>query len=202
MTQPAIYQEGGIYDNFLYGSPIVSVGIRAAIVTSQKQLDKDAKVLCVGCGNGYEVVHLLINGIVAYGTELRPITDVPILKGRIIVASSPGLPFRDKEFDIAISCEVLEHLSPKTTIPFIKGVMRVCKRGLFTVDLVDDDFGTHTNLKTPEKWVEILRELPFELLHLQINPIFPIKLTDRMIVEHRFRNKVMFILENSNSKSQ
>lgn len=164
------YQE--IYHTIAYGCPNVSRGLIQAKYMSS-ELKKGDKVLCVGCGNGYEVVEYLLNGMDAYGTETHPIEDVPILKDRIVNAVCPGLPFKSKEFKLVQCCEVLEHIPEEITIPFISELLDIGEKVFFTTATKDDPpFYTHINYHGPEWWIYKLDEIKgIKIINFQYNPM-------------------------------
>ena len=165
------YRDGGIYDNPEYGSPYVSKGIRFARF-NKYYLEKNSKVLCIGCGNGYEVIEYLNQGHDAYGTEVNPI-DVKILKGRIINAILPDLPFKDKEFDFLHCTEVLEHVPEEETNEFLKECKRVSKKQFFSIATeLDVPFNTHINIHKPGWWIDKFDENEMEIKNFQFKPIF------------------------------
>lgn len=166
-----IYDNDGIYkDEIAYGSPFVSKGLRYSCWANEYIPDVKS-VLCVGCGNGYDVVYWLQNGKDAYGTELHDI-KCDYLKGRIIKATAPGLPFSDKQFDLLMCCEVIEHIEPETSKDFILDCCRVSKKCLFSIATTMDSYKTHINLKTAPQWLHIFGELKLNLKNFQLNPAF------------------------------
>jgi SAM-dependent methyltransferase len=166
------YREGGIYDDAEYGSPYISKGVKFARFM-QKYLRENSKVLCIGCGNGFEVIEYLNQGHDAYGTEVHPIEDVKPLEGRIINAIVPELPFKDKEFDLLHCTEVLEHIPTSTTDDFLKECKRVSKMQLFSIATEMDTHKTHINLQTPGWWVEKFNENGLKITNFQFKPIMP-----------------------------
>jgi len=163
-----IYKEGGIYDLIEYGSPYVSKGLKFAKYILA-EYPKESKVLCVGCGNGFEVVAFLKAGYNAFGTELHQI-DVPYLKGRIINAQVPDLPFKDDEMDLLFCCEVLEHVPEEETNDFLKECKRVGKDCFFSIATKFDTFHTHINVHSPQWWLDKFNEMGFKIKHFQFNP--------------------------------
>lgn len=87
--------------------------------------DKDAKIVDIGCNKG----HLFDNW------DRNKITSVDIdkydLPNFIQADASKALPFQDKEFDIAIMGEIVEHTD--NPVDVIREAMRVSKRLIITV---------------------------------------------------------------------
>lgn len=179
-----------IYNTLPYGSPCVSRGLMYAKYMTD-ELIKDDKVLCIGCGNGYEVVEYLLNGFDAYGTEIHKI-DVPILKNRIINAVCPGLPFREDEFDLVHCTEVLEHLPEEITIPFMKELLFIGKKVFFTTSTINDPpYNTHINFHGPGWWISRLEELGCKVLNFQYNPEVHLRYEGKAICSFPDKNRVL-----------
>jgi ubiquinone/menaquinone biosynthesis C-methylase UbiE len=164
------YREGGIYDDATYGSPYISKGVKFARFM-QKHLYKKSKILCIGCGNGFEVIEYLNQGHDAYGTEVHPIDNVKPLDGRIINAVVPELPFKDKEFDLLHCTEVLEHIPTDTTDDFLKECRRVSHKQFFSIATEMDTQRTHINLQTPGWWSDKFTANNFKIVNFQFKPI-------------------------------
>lgn len=190
------YRNGGIYDSLSCGSPYPSIGVRCAQFMAHHSLTKGDKVLCVGCGNGFEVVTYLLAGMDAYGTEVHDI-DVPILKGRIINAVCPDLPLKDNEFTLVQACEVLEYIPPETTTDFIQECLRVGKVALFTTSTKDDPpYHTHINCHPPEWWLDKVYETGCEIVNFQYNPHLFLVFEDKTVQRIYYTNRMMFLCRN------
>ena len=100
------------------------------------------KVLESGCGSGVVVIPLASRGIEIYGIDkseyaikkCREYCDAKGLKVKLKVADAKQIPFKDREFDIVILADVLEHVtSPEIAV---KEAERVCKnKGTIIVTL-------------------------------------------------------------------
>jgi len=164
------YRDGGIYDDATYGSPYISKGVKFARFMKKHLIGKK-KILCIGCGNGFEVVEYLNQGHDAYGTEVHPIDNVKPLEGRIINAVVPNLPFKDKEFDLLHCTEVLEHIPTDTTDSFLNECKRVSKQQMFSIATEMDSHKTHINLNTVNWWFDKFKENGFNISNFQFAPI-------------------------------
>ena len=165
------YRDGGIYEKMHYGTPYVSKGVKFARFL-KPYLKPNSKVLCIGCGNGFEVIEYLNQGHEAYGTEVHSI-DVPILKGRIVNAVVPHLPFADKTFDLLHCTEVLEHIPRDSTPAFLNECKRVSKAHFFSLATEDDYDHTHINLNDISWWYTAFTEAGFNITNFQYKPILP-----------------------------
>ena len=162
--------EGDLYKSLSYGSPFVSKGL-AFSAWLKDMILKDEKILCVGCGEGYELVKYLKDGFDAYGTELHSI-KIPYLKNRIIKAQCPDLPFGNDAFDILSCTEVLEHIRQDLTDGFLTECKRVAKRFFFSI-ATDNDVGynSHINLHDICWWYKKFTDLKFKIINMQFRPL-------------------------------
>lgn len=163
------YRDGGVYSDPEYGSPYVSKGVKFARYMKQF-MPKPCKVLCVGCGNGFEVIEYLNQGHDAYGTEVHPI-DVNVLEGRIINAVVPNLPFGDKEFFLLHCTEVLEHIPTDETDAFLTECRRVSQVQFFSIATELDSYNTHINVQLPEWWLDAFNRNDMNVINLQFKPM-------------------------------
>ena len=193
MTVTKPYEEGHLYSTLEYGAPYVSKGLKFARYIIPSILNKVKKVLCIGCGNGFEVVEYLRAGFNAYGTEMRKIGDVPILKDRIIHALVPDLPFKDKAFDFVACTEVLEHVSTEETSAFLAECFRVGKSAMFSIATRDDPpWHTHCNIQTPQWWLDEMEKHKVEVLSFQFCPIVDLQIESDITYRCRYGDGVTF----------
>lgn len=163
--------DGDLYNSLNYGAPYISKGLRFASWLAG-EINPGAKMLCVGCGEGYEVVKYLKDGFDVYGTELHSI-KIPFLKNRIIKAQCPHLPFADDTFDMLSCTEVLEHIKESLTDSFLAECMRVAKQFFFSIATENDvGFNSHINLHNIAWWYRKFTELKFNIKNIQFRPIF------------------------------
>ena len=87
------------------------------------ELKPDEKVLDVGCGDGlsFEVFNK-VNPIV--GVDIRPV-KYKAKNFQFIQADASNLPFRDNEFDVAVSIGVFEHIRPMSKL--VKASMEIAR---------------------------------------------------------------------------
>lgn len=87
------------------------------------------KVLDIGCGVGYLVEKLREAGVDAYGTDFSPAL-IEYWKGdpHFQVADAKVQPFKDREFDLVVSTDVLEHISEDDIPLVLEEMKRVGKR--------------------------------------------------------------------------
>lgn len=137
---------------------------RAAWLLDQlSALPRGARVLDVGCGQGFYLPLYAEIGLVATGVELDPLPRAQAerkaadLGFTILDAPAESLPLPDAHFDAVVMSEVLEHLTDPA--PALAGVARVLKPGgllLATVPNADYPFAWD-----PVNWLlEALRLRP------------------------------------------
>ena len=181
----SIYSDGGIYSTLRYGCPWVQKGVRFSRYIIKEPYKS---VLCIGCGQGYEVIEYLNQGKDAYGIELHAI-NVPRLAGRVIIGKVPELPFKNNQFDLVHCCEVLEHIPPETTDDFIQECKRVGRNYLFSIATVDDVFDTHINVQEPDWWLEKFLSHDFHVKEYKYKPTInmPINKEEKMVHQVSFQ---------------
>ncbi|MDX6581818.1 MAG: hypothetical protein QOI10_1002 [Solirubrobacterales bacterium] len=82
---------------------------RALLVDAGWRLSADAKVLDFGCGDGRLVAAWRADGHDAFGCDIALERQTEAL--RLIPAGPYRLPFDDRQFDLVVSDQVLEHVS-------------------------------------------------------------------------------------------
>lgn len=129
-------------------------------LTYQKVMDhKPQSILEIGAARGYMVKKFNDAGVRAKGVEISHHCQLTRATNDVIewdICNTPW-PFRDKEFDLAFSTAVFEHI-PEEYLPSIfKELERVTNRGLHGIDFGENDDGfdkTHCTLRTPDWWHE------------------------------------------------
>lgn len=119
--------------------------------------EKPKSVLEVGCSRGYILKKIQDAGIPAMGLEISHhcvLTRVCNGIQEYDICKTPW-PFTDKQFDLSVSCAVLEHIPEEHVDNVLKEIDRVSARGLHGVDFGEQDDGfdkTHCTLKDKEWW--------------------------------------------------
>jgi len=162
-----LYSSDGIYGSLTYGSPFVSKGLLCAAYCVQVDLVKSKKVLCVGAGNGYEVVLFLKGGYDVTSLEMYH-PNIRILKGRQVKGYAQDLPFKDKEFDLYFCCEMMEHVPEELIVPILKEAKRVSNEIFFSIATKNDPpHNTHINIHELPFWYNMFTDLGFNLKSIQ-----------------------------------
>jgi len=136
---------------------------------------KPENVLDVGGARGCIVKHLEDRGIKATCMEISEhclhtrATDSFVLHD----ATEAPWPFRDKEFDLAVSIAFLEHIPEDKIDTVIREMARVSKRGLHGISFVSEPWDldkTHINLHPKSWWEEKFKS---------IAPDWPVEILDK-----------------------
>jgi predicted SAM-dependent methyltransferase len=129
-------------------------------VTFDKVMElKPKSVLEIGSSRGYILKRIQDTGIPVLGLEISKHCYLTRAIKEIVewdLCKFPW-PVKDKAFDLAISCAVLEHIPEEHLPSLIKELSRVSKRGLHGVDFGEHDDGfdkTHCTLKKRTWWEE------------------------------------------------
>lgn len=131
-------------------------------VTYNKIMEhKPSSILEIGAARGYLVKRFNDAGIRSKGLEISHHCHQTRVTNDVIewdVCQTPW-PFNDKEFDLAISTAVFEHI-PEELLPAVfSELQRVTTRGVHGIDLGGNDDGfdkTHCTLRPKEWWLERL----------------------------------------------
>ena len=100
------------------------------------------RVLDVGCGEGWLVCELLSSGIDAMGLDVSPrAVEVANSKapGRFVCGSVLDMPFKDGQFDLVVSSDCLEHLTPEDVRRALQEIHRVCAGAAFLQVATEQD---------------------------------------------------------------
>jgi len=102
-------------------------------VTALYLRERARTVLEVGCGEGHLAQHLVTHG---YRPEHFEATDLSLERCRpdldpviqLRAATAYDLPYHDRQFDLVICCEVLEHLNEP--VRAVRELSRVCNKAV------------------------------------------------------------------------
>lgn len=118
---------------------------------------KPTSVLEIGAARGYLGKKFEDSGLKYRGLEISRHCYLTRVSENVIQHDTclGNWPAADKEFDLAFSIAVMEHI-PEQFLPVVIGEMaRTCTRGLMAIDLGADDDGfdrTHVTLRSREWW--------------------------------------------------
>ncbi len=122
-------------------------------------------VLDVGCAYGFLVKSLNSAGIPSKGVDVSTFAYKARVTDDVILGSILDLPFKDGEFDLVVTLEMLEHI-PEEEVPLaLKELARVSRRGAHWIGYteVDELFKTpditHVTIKPYAWWKEKFREI-------------------------------------------
>ncbi|MGD0330707.1 MAG: methyltransferase domain-containing protein [Nitrososphaeria archaeon] len=123
-------------------------------------------VVDIGCAYGFLVKRLNSEGIKAVGVDVSKFAYMMRVTDDIQVASVLDLScFKDKQFDLAVTVELLEHILERDTDRALSEIARVSKRGVHFIDYKEvvnisrrKDV-TYVNIKPYEWWVTKVRDV-------------------------------------------
>lgn len=122
------------------------------------------RILSVGCGAGQGFRYLMKHGYDAHGCDVADgladwYSDCP---ERFTVASADALPYKDAEFNVALSVDVLEHLPRQMVAGALREISRVARNVLILgVCCVPSQLveGLHLTVKSPGWWLRMFERL-------------------------------------------
>ena len=124
---------------------------------------KPKKALDVGCAKGFIVSSLVALGVDAYGIDLSEyaVTHSPEeIRERLKCGSATEMPFKDKEFDLVATFDMMEHLKEAQYRKVIKEMGRVSSKNIIfsitTMDSVKDP--SHVSIMPIQNWIEIIEQ--------------------------------------------
>jgi len=129
-------------------------------VTYHKVMEHNPEsILEIGAARGYMVKKFNDAGVRSKGLEISHHCQLTRVTNDVIewdICQTPWN-FKDKEFDLAFSTAVFEHIPEEHLDAVLKEMDRVSKRGLHGIDFGGNDDGfdkTHCTLRTKEWWLE------------------------------------------------
>jgi SAM-dependent methyltransferase len=142
------------------------------IIPMVKELIPLKSVVDVGCGSGSWLRAFQKNGVKSiFGVDgnQTPVLDIPADR---FLRTDLNKPFDlKKKFDLAVSMEVAEHLSPESADPFVENLTRLAPAVLFSAAIPGQGGAGHVNEEWPSYWAEKFAKhgyVPFDCLRLRI----------------------------------
>ena len=182
------------YNDFTYGSPGAAKGLRHAWTVTQGSAfpyQGKLKILVVGSGNGYELVHFVNAGHEVTGLEMY-VPDIPIVKKHTVKGNATSMPFADKQFDLVFSCEVLEHVPMKCVDAILSECKRVADYFYFTVATIDDPpYYEHVTIKPGLWWCNKFDKAGLDIMIAQIAPKLTLNFGKNVFQTVLYRDGVM-----------
>lgn len=160
--------EGSGYKNYSWKPKLI--GPRLNIIINTTKVSPPNKILDFGCAKGYYVRWLRQKGFKAIGLDVssyalaKAFSDTK--KYLFSTSKKPLASFKDKEFDLTIAKDVLEHLSEYKLKQTIKKLSRISKKLVVIVPICnpnrkyvnnkDENDVTHNIRYTKKEWLKIL----------------------------------------------
>jgi len=160
--------EGSGYVNYSWRPDLIWPRVQAIIRATEIQ--PPDKILDFGCAKGFYVRCLRREGFLAFGIDVSSyaLSHAPEdVRPFLYLRSEKGLSsFGDREFDLTIAKDVLEHLTVNELEETVKGLFRVSKKLIVTVPICDtnrryinngDELDVSHSIRfTLEEWMDLL----------------------------------------------
>ena len=174
-ASPLDYKLKYLYDAFYdhdFGNQQRGVGIWRFL---DKFYGDYTKGLDVGCGRANGVQFAREHGKDVYGCDISE-AAVKCWQERGIadfckVAPANKLPYADREFDMVVCSEVMEHIPEANTVATLREIFRVgADKFLFTIALVPEQLPvagyiqTHITIKEPAWWFDRFKEAGYTII--------------------------------------
>ena len=122
---------------------------------------KPVKALDVGAAKGFLVSEMVKLGVDAQGIDLSDyaVQNAPEeIKGRMKVGSATQLPYKDLEFDLVVTFDMMEHLNEEQYRATIREIARVSSKNILFSITTDNNVRdkSHISVMSIQKWVEII----------------------------------------------
>lgn len=157
------------------------------MISCISQFNSNWKMLEIGCGNGLTLMNLREKGFQVYGMDItleglklhhplndfgQNIQDYKINFENIYECSIWNTPFKDNEFDLTYSCDVLEHIPPEYLEQSIKEIYRITKIKTFhnIATFLDNrrGFEFHLSVFEIKKWKELFNKYNVENIDVEL----------------------------------
>ena len=156
-----------IYDSEFYEKSVEGPAARSAAKIAATIVDdlQATRVIDVGCGTGALLSALRDRGCEVYGLEYSDAALAYCRARRLSVAKFDleNDDYRERRvFDVAISMEVAEHLSPKAADRYIALLTRLSPIVVFTAAPPGQGGTGHVNEQPPSYWIARFSDRNFE----------------------------------------
>jgi SAM-dependent methyltransferase len=166
--------EGSGYVNYSWRPDLIWPRVQAIIQATAVQPPN--KILDFGCAKGFYVRCLRREGFEAFGFDVSPyaLSHAPEdVRPFLSLRSEKGLSvFNDKEFDLTIAKDVLEHLPADELEETIQGLCRISRKLIVTVPICGADRRyidegdeldvTHSIRFMLKEWMDLLGATAFD----------------------------------------
>lgn len=130
-------------------------------------LNKDMKILDLGCGDGWLTKFLRSKGYDCVGVDTHLTSEHPFYRG-----TASNIPFDSEYFDCVIMIEVIEHIEPSSCYDEINRVLKIKGKIILTTILPESDPIVHFFSKlriadpyiTPHINLVHIEDLPWKLI--------------------------------------
>lgn len=170
MSEKELYDRdyfiGGNKSN--YGDYKEAGGVMKELSEMIFKLFKPKSLLDIGCAYGYVPIYLRKIGVEAYGIDISDFAIAQGNKNYLVVGDATDLhPFKDRQFEVVIASELMEHIPEVKIDKAIEEAKRVSKRfiiyliamtGFTSHDSVHDHDISHVSMKNRKFWLKKFEE--------------------------------------------
>lgn len=144
----------------------------AVIVPIVGELMQPASVIDVGCGRGAWLAEFQKHGVGdILGVDGHWVEDVAIPESKFLHTDLTYSLHLDRQFDLAISLEVGEHLSPEYARVFVHSLAMAAPTVLFSAAIPGQSGVGHVNEQWPDYWIDLFAYedfIPFDVIRPKI----------------------------------
>jgi SAM-dependent methyltransferase len=128
------------------------------------------RIIDIGCGPGHLMAALRRRGVETYGVDISQAAMKRVadkgLKGEIFDLTAPGTKLPGGPYDLAISCEVAEHLEAKYAATFVEKLCAAAPKIYLTAFEPGKAISPglfHVNEQPNEYWIKLMNERGYQL---------------------------------------
>jgi SAM-dependent methyltransferase len=160
---------GGFYYDPRFWTPVVPT------FQEHFNLTSNSKVLDVGCAKGFMMhdINRAISGITVKGVDISGYAianGLEEMRPHMIAADCKELPFKEKEFDVAISINTIHNLEKDDCAVALQELERVAHRSFITVDAYRNELEkekmyawnlTAKTIMSADDWIDFFKEVGY-----------------------------------------
>jgi SAM-dependent methyltransferase len=161
----------------------------AVIVPLVLHFTHPKSVIDVGCGSGEWLAEFAEHGIADYiGIDANPPSNLSISRERFTSVDLADPFSLEREFDLAVSLEIGEHLPTQRAAGFVADLCHLAPAIVFSAAIPGQGGNGHINEQWPSWWCELFKEHGFGVRDV----IRPIVWTDERVTWFYAQNILIF----------
>jgi SAM-dependent methyltransferase len=131
------------------------------------ELIRPQSVIDVGCGNGgwlAEFLNFGVKDILGVDGDYIAADDLQIAREKFLARNLEQPPKIKRQFDLALSLEVAEHLAPEWAETFIDSLVRLAPVVVFSAAIPCQGGIHHINEQWPEYWIKLFADRQYQVI--------------------------------------